>query len=80
MTRSPPILGRARPPQQRRCCGDALRTDAAGAVGGWLGGAIFDATVSYRPAFQAALAFDLVNLMLLGALYLMQRRPGFSRA
>ena len=50
------------------------------AAGGWLGGAIFDATLSYRPAFQAALAFDLVNLMLLGALYLMQRRPGFSRA
>ena len=44
------------------------------AAGGWLGGAIFDATLSYRPAFQAALAFDLVNLMLLGALYLVQKR------
>jgi MFS family permease len=44
------------------------------AAGGWLGGAIFDATLSYRPAFQAALAFDLVNFMLLGVLYLMQRR------
>ena len=39
------------------------------AVGGWLGGAIFDATLSYRTAFQAALAFNLLNLMLLGALY-----------
>ena len=44
------------------------------AVGGWLGGAIFDATLSYRSAFQAALAFNLLNLMLLGALYMARRR------
>ena len=44
------------------------------AVGGWLGGAIFDLTLSYRTAFQAALAFNLLNLMLLGTLYLAQRR------
>ena len=44
------------------------------AVGGWLGGAIFDATLSYRSAFQAALAFNLLNLMLLGALFVIQRR------
>ncbi|TAJ40395.1 MAG: MFS transporter [Reyranella sp.] len=44
------------------------------AVGGWLGGALFDATLSYRSAFQAALAFNLLNLMLLGALYMAQRR------
>jgi hypothetical protein len=44
------------------------------AVGGWLGGAIFDATLSYRSAFQAALAFNLLNLMLLGALLFSQRR------
>jgi MFS family permease len=44
------------------------------AAGGWLGGAIFDATLSYRPAFQAALAFNLLNLMLLGVLYVGQRR------
>ena len=44
------------------------------AVGGWLGGFIFDATLSYRSAFQAALAFNLLNLMLLGALYIAQRR------
>ena len=40
------------------------------AVGGWLGGAIFDVTLTYRAAFQAALAFNLLNLMLLGLLYL----------
>ncbi|MDP1750103.1 MAG: MFS transporter [Reyranella sp.] len=44
------------------------------AVGGWLGGAIFDATLSYRSAFQAALAFNLLNLMMLGALLMAQRR------
>ena len=44
------------------------------AVGGWLGGAIFDVTLSYRSAFQAALAFNLLNLMLLGALLFSQRR------
>jgi MFS family permease len=43
------------------------------AVGGWMGGAIFDATLSYRPAFQLALVFNLLNLMLLGALYFWQR-------
>ncbi|MSP77337.1 MAG: MFS transporter [Rhodospirillaceae bacterium] len=49
------------------------------AIGGWLGGAIFDATLSYRAAFQAALAFNLLNLMLLGALYLTQRRHTLAR-
>jgi MFS family permease len=44
------------------------------AVGGWSGGAIFDATLSYRPAFELALAFDLLNLMLLGALQLRRGR------
>lgn len=44
------------------------------AAGGWLGGAIFDATLSYRPAFQVALAFNLLNLMLLGLLFFGQRR------
>ena len=48
------------------------------AVGGWLGGAIFDATLSYRSAFQAALAFNLLNLMLLGALLFARRRRAFA--
>jgi MFS family permease len=43
------------------------------AIGGWMGGAIFDATLSYRPAFQLALVFNLLNLVLLGALYFWQR-------
>ena len=49
------------------------------AVGGWMGGAIFDATLSYRPAFQTALAFNLLNLMLLGVLYFGQRRRPWWR-
>jgi hypothetical protein len=44
------------------------------AAGGWLGGFIFDATLSYTSAFQSALAFNLLNLMLLGILYLAQSR------
>ncbi len=43
------------------------------AIGGWMGGAVFDATLSYRPAFQLALAFNLLNLVLLGSLYFWQR-------
>lgn len=44
------------------------------AAGGWIGGAIFDATLNYRPAFQLALAFDLLNFMLLGFLLIGRRR------
>jgi hypothetical protein len=44
------------------------------AAGGWIGGAVFDATLSYRPAFQLALAFNLLNFMLLGLLFVGRRR------
>jgi hypothetical protein len=44
-----------------------------------MGGAIFDATLSYRPAFQLALAFNLLNLMLLDAvLHAAPRRTALS--
>lgn len=49
------------------------------AAGGWIGGAIFDLTLSYRAAFQVALAFNLLNLMLLGLLYLNRSRRTLSR-
>ena len=49
------------------------------AVGGWIGGAVFDATLSYRPAFQLALAFDMLNFMLLGLIYFWQRRRIWAR-
>jgi hypothetical protein len=47
------------------------------AAGGWMSGLIFDATLAYRTAFQGALAFNLLNLMLLGLLYFAQRRRPF---
>ncbi len=49
------------------------------AVGGWMGGAIFDATLSYRAAFQAALLLNVLNLMLLGVLYFGQKRRTWLR-
>lgn len=49
------------------------------AIGGWIGGAVFDATLSYRPAFQLAVVFDLLNFMLLGLLYFWQRRRIWAR-
>jgi hypothetical protein len=50
------------------------------AVGGWMGGVIFDATLSYRAAFEAALILNLLNLMLLGVLYFGQRQRGVMRS
>lgn len=49
------------------------------AAGGWIGGAVFDATLSYRPAFQLALAFDILNFMLLGMLFFGRRRQIWAR-
>lgn len=40
------------------------------ALGGWLGGAIYDWALSYRPAFLVGLALNLVNLACIGALLL----------
>jgi hypothetical protein len=50
------------------------------AAGGWMGGAIFDATLSYHAAFQAALGFDLLNFMLLGVLLIGQKRRTMANA
>lgn len=38
------------------------------AVGGWLGGALYDATGSYGAAFMIGLGFNVANLVLLGVL------------
>ena len=46
------------------------------AAGGWLGGFIFDATLSYMSAFQSALAFNLLNLIVLLFLVARRRDPG----
>ena len=42
------------------------------ALGGWLGGQIFDLTGSYHAAFLVGIAFNLGNLALVGALLLRQ--------
>ena len=38
------------------------------AIGSWLGGAVFDLTGAYREAFAAGLLFNVVNLLIVGAL------------
>lgn len=43
------------------------------ATGGWLAGAIYDGYASYTPAFATGVAFNLVNLLVVGALVLRQR-------
>jgi MFS family permease len=44
------------------------------ALGGWLGGQIFDLTGSYHSAFQVGIAFNLGNLAVVGTLLLRQGR------
>jgi MFS family permease len=46
------------------------------AVGGWLGGLIFDLGGSYHPAFLVGIAFNLGNLVLVGAIAWRQRGLG----
>ena len=51
------------------------------AWGGWLSGAIFDATGSYQAAFLNGLAWNLVNVSIMVWLLLRSRRgPAFARA
>jgi hypothetical protein len=44
------------------------------AMGGWLGGAIFDLTGAYHAAFLTGLAFNLANLVIV--VLLVWRRSG----
>jgi MFS family permease len=52
------------------------------ALGGWLGGFVYDRTASYLPAFLIGVLFNLVNLVIVGALLLRAtaRRPQPSPA
>jgi hypothetical protein len=45
------------------------------AVGGWLGGFIYDWAAYYTPAFAVGVAFNGLNLILITSLVLRQRGP-----
>ena len=45
------------------------------ALGGWLGGLIFDLVGSYRIAFLIGVGFNVMNLVLIGTLLWRQGRP-----
>jgi len=45
------------------------------ALGGWLGGLIFDLVGSYRIAFLVGVGFNVMNLALIGTLLWRQGRP-----
>src|SRR5690606_14807481 len=50
-------------------------TLAGMAFGGWLAGAIFDATGSYRAAFLDGIGWNLLNVSIMTFLLLRGRRP-----
>lgn len=51
------------------------------AIGGWLGGAIYDWAAYYQPAFAIGVAFNLLNLVLIGVLVVrMPRRDSVLAA
>jgi MFS family permease len=49
------------------------------ALGGWMSGAIFDLTGSYRAAFVNGLAWNLLNLAIVVWLLVRARRLGLGR-
>ena len=49
------------------------------ALGGWLGGAIYDLTGSYTSAFLVGFAFNVFNLSMVGVIYARQSRLGLNR-
>ena len=50
------------------------------ALGGWLGGAVYDLTGSYQYAFLAGAAFNVANLAIMSSLFLRARRFAASPA
>jgi MFS family permease len=59
--------------------GLVLSSTLAGmAIGGWMSGVIFDATLSYRPAFLNGFAWNLLNMAI--AAWLLLRLPRLRMA
>ena len=50
------------------------------AIGAWLGGAVFDLTGTYAPAFLAGVAFNLGNLAIIAWLILRTRGARLAEA
>ena len=48
------------------------------ALGGWLGGVVFDLSGSYAPAFLAAFGFNMVNLAVMGFFHFRHARVGLA--
>jgi MFS family permease len=66
------------PSQAGTRVGLVLSSTLAGmAIGGWMSGAIFDATLSYRAAFLNGFAWNLLNIGIAGWLFwhLPRHRP-----
>jgi MFS family permease len=66
------------PPEQAgvRVSAVLMATVFGMALGGWMSGAIFDLTGSYRAAFLNGLAWNLVNVLIMAWLLQRSRRRG----
>src|SRR5262249_34396266 len=69
------IIGQYSPPSEAGTrIGVVLSSTLAGmAIGGWMSGAIFDVTLSYRAAFLNGFAWNLMNMAI--AVWLLLRLP-----
>ena len=61
-----------------RIAGHYLFSATGMALGGWLGGVIFDLTGDYSPAFLAGFAFTATNFILIAIVYARQTRLGLN--
>ena len=64
----------------RRIGGVAVFASLGMATGGWLGGYMYDVAGSYDAAFAAGVAFNAVNLIIVGALIRWRRQGRLLRA
>ena len=62
----------------RRIASQYMFSATGMALGGWMGGAIFDLTGSYSPAFLVGFAFNAMNFAMIGIIYTRQTRLGLN--